>query len=282
MWRCGWRGVFFFFFLTPIPVKKLSAILYKGFIAQCWIIAAHREKLVRGSQFKCHRAVVAIRYDLTIKLWQWVKMWSDDKYGAGTLLQQDKEWLRRCGGYLMSCQILISQKTAKKKTSYNSDNIYYEVKHDEYLYLKIFKDLNFYYMPDSRVCFLSSVFLDHRAASTLSFPQSSEKCVICEQKIIITQNTSIKILFSSCWHVTQAQAKKHSPCCEGHRKLGLSPLSTLPNSDLTDRVGIDRSGWEVMLLYKVFSGRRTRVTVGRKIRDTQLEREKGPELTMWP
>ncbi len=53
------------------------------------------------------------------------------------------------------------------------------------------------------------------------------------------------------------------------------PPSALPNSDLSDSVGIDRSGWEGMLLYKVFSGRRTRVTVGRKIRDTQLERE-GP------
>lgn len=50
------------------------------------------------------------------------------------------------------------------------------------------------------------------------------------------------------------------------------PLSTLLNRDLSDSVGIDRSGWEGMLLYKVFSGCGTRVTVGRKIQDTQLER----------
>lgn len=53
------------------------------------------------------------------------------------------------------------------------------------------------------------------------------------------------------------------------------PPSALPSSGLSDSVGIDRSGWEGMSLYKVFSGRRTRVTVGRKIRDTQLERD-GP------
>lgn len=42
------------------------------------------------------------------------------------------------------------------------------------------------------------------------------------------------------------------------------PPSALSNSDLSDSVGIDRSGWEGMLLYKVFSGRRMRVTVGKK------------------
>lgn len=53
------------------------------------------------------------------------------------------------------------------------------------------------------------------------------------------------------------------------------PLSTVPNSDLSDSVGIDRSGWEVMLLYKVFSGRRTRVTAyKKKISWTRNQRER--------
>lgn len=43
------------------------------------------------------------------QLWQWVKMWSDDKYCIA-FPEQAKEWLRWCGGYVTSCQRFLSHR----------------------------------------------------------------------------------------------------------------------------------------------------------------------------